>query len=111
MIDEVLKDIREAEAKAEQIAQDAYAEGKQIVLQAELDAQKQKKATLLECKDDQRNALAAAEKRANIKREEILKKGQKVADKLIEDKNSDIEEQADKLVEVLIAKYCGTQEN
>lgn len=43
MIDEVLKDIREAEAKAEQIAQDAYAEGKQIVLQAELDAQKQKK--------------------------------------------------------------------
>ena len=47
MIDEVLKDIREAEAKAEQIAQDAYAEGKQIVLQAELDAQKQKKATLL----------------------------------------------------------------
>lgn len=109
MIDDVLKDIREAEAEAEQIQQDAYAEGKQIILQAELDAQKQKKATLSECKDDQRAALASAEKRANVKREEILKKGQKAAQKLIEDKNSDIEEQADKLVEVLIAKYVCEQ--
>lgn len=110
MIDDVLKDIREAEAKAEQMQQDAYADGKQIILQAELDAQKQKKATLRECKDDQKNAIAAAQQRADVKRGEILKKGQIGADKLIEDKNSDIEEQANKLVEVLLAKYCGEKQ-
>lgn len=111
MIDDVLKDIREAESKADEMQQEAFDKGKQIVLQAERDAQKQKKATLSECKDDQRKALAAAESRAEDKRNEILEKGQKAAEQLIEDKNSEISEQADRLVEILLAKYCDEKEN
>ena len=46
MIDDVLKEIREAEAQADEIVSEAQNKAKQIVQQAEIDAEKQKKATI-----------------------------------------------------------------
>lgn len=105
MIEEVLVEIREAEEKADAMVKDANAEGKQIVLQAEADADKQKKLTVSGCKDDTKKALQKAEKQAADKRDAILKKGQEQANRLIEDKHAEIESQSDKIVEMLIAKY------
>lgn len=61
MIDDVLKEIREAEAQADEIVSEAQNKAKQIVQQAEIDAEKQKKATVLQCRDDRRVALDKAE--------------------------------------------------
>jgi V/A-type H+-transporting ATPase subunit G/H len=105
MIEEVLVEIREAEEKADAMVKDANAEGKQIVLQAEADADKQKKLTVSGCKDDTKKALQKAEKQAADKRDAILKKGQEQANSLIEDKHAEIESQSDKIVEMLLAKY------
>lgn len=105
MIEEVLVEIREAEEKADAMVKDANAEGKQIVLQAEADAEKQKKLTVSGCKEDTRKAVQKAEKQAADKREAILKKGQEEANRLIEDKHAEIESQSDKIVEMLLAKY------
>lgn len=105
MIEEVLVEIREAEEKADAMVKDANAEGKQIVLQAEADADKQKKLMVSGCKDDTKKALQKAEKQAADKRDAILKKGQEQANRLIEDKHAEIESQSDKIVEMLLAKY------
>ena len=105
MVEEVLTEIRKAEEKVDAMLKDANAQGKQIVLQAEADAEKQKKLTVSGCKDDQRKAVQKAEKQAADKRESILKKGQDEADRLIDDKHAEIEAQSDKIVEMLLAKY------
>ena len=105
MIEEVLKDIRVAEEKAENMIKDANAAGKQIVLQAEADAEKQRKLTVSGCKEDQRSTIAKAEKQAADKRAAILKKGQADADQLIDDKHAEIEEKSDQIVESILLKY------
>ena len=105
MVEEVLIEIRKAEEKVDAMLKDANAQGKQIVLQAEADAEKQKKLTVSGCKDDQRKAVQKAEKQAADKRESILKKGQDEANRLIDDKHAEIEAQSDKIVEMLLAKY------
>ena len=105
MVEEVLNEIRQAEEKADAMIKDANAEGKQIVLQAEADADKQKKLTVTGCKDDARKAVQKAEEQARVKREQILKKGQEAADRLIDDKHAEIEAQSDKIVEMVLAKY------
>ena len=105
MIEEVLKDIRVAEEKADDMIKQANADGKQIVLQAEADAEKQKKLTVLGCKEDQRNAVQKAEGQAAEKRAAILKKGQAEAERLIDDKHAEIEAKSDALVEAILLKY------
>lgn len=105
MVEEILVEIRKAEDKVEGMLKDANAEGKQIVLRAEADAEKQKKITVTECKDDQRKAVQRAEKQAEEKRAAILKKGQEAADRMVDDKHAEIEAQSDKIVEMIIAKY------
>lgn len=106
MIDEVLNEIRQAEARADEIQKEAYQQGKDIVLNAEIEAERQRKMTLSECKADQKSAVAQAEAKAKEEREVILKKGAKAAEKLIEDNNSLIEECANKVLAMLIDKYC-----
>ena len=73
MIDDVLKDIREAEDKADEIIRLANQKGKEIVAKAETDAQAQKRATLKECKDDRKKALELANEQARKKREAALR--------------------------------------
>ncbi len=46
MIDTVLKEVREAEEKAELMQKQAYQRGKDIVLKAEAEAEAQKKSTV-----------------------------------------------------------------
>ena len=110
MIDDILKDIREAEDKADEIIRLANQKGKEIVAKAETDAQAQKRATLKESKDDRKKALDIANEQARKKREDILKKGQAAADAIVEEKKQAANEQADALVEQLLAKYCSKSE-
>lgn len=110
MIDDILKDIREAEDKADEIIRLANQKGKEIVAKAETDAQAQKRATLKECKDDRKKALDLANEQARKKREDILKKGQAAADAIVEEKKQAANEQADALTQQLLAKYCSKSE-
>ncbi|MCQ2408999.1 MAG: hypothetical protein MJ068_00485 [Clostridia bacterium] len=105
MIDEIISEIRAAEEKADQMQKDAYQEGKDIVLQAELEAESIKKNTVLECKEAQKAAAAAAEAKAASKRNDILKKGEQAAKQLIDDKSSAVEQQADSIVQLILDKY------
>ena len=107
-IEEVINDIREAEARADDIVRESYQQGKDIVLSAEAEADRQKKDTLESCKQDRRLALQRADEEAAKKREVILKKGEKAAGDLIAAKKDQIEEQADRLVEILLEKYIKT---
>lgn len=110
MIDDVLKEIREAEAQADEIVQEAQKKAKQIVQEAEIDAEKQKKATVLQCRDDRRVALDKAEANAQKKRAEILQKGQKSADELAMNHNLAASEKASEFSGALVAKYCGKKD-
>lgn len=106
MIDDILKDIRDAEDKADEIIRDANQKGKDIVAKAESDAGAQKRATLKECKEDRKTATDKATSNALLKREEILKKGKAAADDVVEQKKADVEKASDELVEELLGKYC-----
>lgn len=106
MIDDILKDIRDAEDKADEIIRDANQKGKDIVAKAESDAGAQKRATLKECKEDRKTATDKATSNAFLKREEILKKGKAAADDVVEQKKADVEKASDELVKELLGKYC-----
>ena len=105
MIDDVLKDVREAEEKAEQMQKHAYQRGKDVVLKAEAEAEAQKRATVSECKVDRAKILQSTRERAAEKTQTILKRGAENADYFIEEKKSAVEECADKVVEILLSKY------
>lgn len=106
MIDDILKDIRDAEDKADEIIRDANQKGKDIVAKSESDAGAQKRATLKECKEDRKTATDKATSNALLKREEILKKGKAAADDVVEQKKADVEKASDELVKELLGKYC-----
>lgn len=106
MIDDILKDIRDAEDKADEIIRDANQKGKDIVAKAESDAGAQKRAMLKECKEDRKTATDKATSNALLKREEILKKGKAAADDVVEQKKADVEKASDELVKELLGKYC-----
>ena len=105
MIDSVLKDVREAENKAEAMQKEAYQHGKEIVLNAEKEADAQKKSTVHECKEDRARAVENARKVAAERTREILADGAKAAAALADEKNSAIEDCADKIVAALCEKY------
>ncbi len=105
MIETAIKEIREAELRAEQMQKDAYRQGKQIVLDAESDAEKQKKLTMQECKEQRKTALDEARRVADEKYAQILAKGEEDASKLIEEKQSAADGAAEGVVAALLAKY------
>lgn len=105
MIDTVLKEVREAEEKAELMQKQAYQRGKDIVLKAEAEAEAQKKSTVKECKEERISVLAEARKRAAERAQSILDKGAEDANFLADEKNSAVEDSADKVVEILLKKY------
>lgn len=105
MIEEVLKEIKEAEANAEEARKEAIARGKQIVLDAEAEAERQKKLTAEQCKADMKAAVAAAEEQAAVRRAAILEEGEKSAAALAASKKKQIEKAADELLAAFVKKY------
>ncbi|MEG2540201.1 MAG: hypothetical protein RSB59_00265 [Clostridia bacterium] len=105
MIDEVLKDIKDAEEKADLLQKEAYAKGEKIVLAAEFEAEKQKKSMVHDCKADFRLAAVNAEKKTALVRATILSDGEKAADLLISQKADEIEKSADKILKAFVGKY------
>ncbi len=105
MIDTVLKEIREAEAEADKLQKDAYAKGRELVLNAEAEAERQKKITVLECKEDRKKAALEARRRADEKAQIVLKKGAENAIRLIDQKNSAVEDAANKVMGILFERY------
>ena len=105
MIDEVLKEIKDCEEKADQLQKQAFLDGKKIVLDAENEAERQKKTTAAECKQDIKAAQQEAEKKALKRRAEILAEGEKKAQQLIDDKHAEIHTVSDKIVDMMLEKY------
>ena len=105
MIDSVLKDICEAEELADRMIKDSYQKGKDIVLGAEAEADRQKKETVTSCKEDMKKALRDAQQLAGERRAAILKKGAEAAEELAEQKNSRIEEAAEQVLDAILKKY------
>ncbi len=105
MIDEILKEIKECEEQAEQLQKEAYIQGKDIVLRAETEAERQKKATIAECKADLKEAQIKAEKKALERRTKILADGERDAAILVESKKAVIDAVSDKIVKMMIEKY------
>lgn len=106
MIESVLKDVREAESRAEQLQKDAYQRGKEIVLKAEAEAEAQKKATVKECKADRQRELADARAAADDKAQSIIRRGAEEAEAFEEARNSSVEDFADRIVAMLFEKYA-----
>lgn len=108
MIEEVISEIKIAEAESESKLKDAYAEGKQIVLDAELKAEEQKKSTALACKADLRAAVAEAEKRADKEHGRLAADGEKAANDFAAKKDKEIDGKAEEILNLLLKKYgCG----
>ncbi len=105
MIEEVLKDIRDAEQKADEIKKAAEAQSKTIVLEAEIEAEAQKKATVFECRADIKKAVAEAEKKAAERRASIIAEGEKAAADFTKEKQSEVVSKSDEILELLIKKY------
>lgn len=109
MIDSVLKDVRDAEEKAEIMQKQAYQHGKEIVLKAEAEAEAQKKSAVKECKEERAHILQEARKRAEERTQAILADGEKRAEEMAGEKNSAVEDCADRVVDILIQKYIPTE--
>ena len=109
MIDSVLKDVREAEQKAERLQKDAYQRGKDIVLKAEADAEAKKKATERECKEERKAALANARNASLDRAQVIFKKGTQKAADLTAKKTPAAEDAANKVVAMLLDKYIAQE--
>lgn len=108
MIDSVLKDVRDAEEKAEIMQKQAYQHGKEIVLKAEAEAEAQKKSAVKECKEERAHILQEARRRAEERTQAILADGGKRAEEMAGEKNSAVEDCADRVVDILIQKYIPT---
>ena len=106
MIETAIKEIKEAELKAEQMQKDAYQRGKEIVLEAEAEAERQKKQTAQACKADRENALNEARRKANEKSQAIIKDGEAQAQALVDEKKAVADAAASRIVDMLLAKYC-----
>lgn len=104
-LDAVILEIRAAEEQAEAIARDSYIAGKNIVLNAEAEADRQRKDAVEQCKQSRREALDAAGQRADKRRAAILAKGEAAAKKSIEEHRADVSAKADALVDVVLKKY------
>lgn len=111
MIEAAIKEIRDAEFTAEQMQKEAYQKGKQLVLDAEAEADKQKRMTMQECKEQRKAAYAEARKTAEERTQAILNKGEEDADALIEQTKPAVLDAANKVVAALIAKYDGDKKN
>ena len=105
MLENVLRDIHEAESKAEAMQKEAYQKGKEIVLNAEAEAEAQKKSTVQECKADRAKALRDSHRLAAERTQVILKNGENEANAFADSKNSAIEDCANEIVAILFEKY------
>lgn len=106
MIEEVLRDITAAEAQAEAMQQDAFQTGKDIVLNAEIEAERQKKATINECRGDMRRAVQSAEALAEANRAKVLELGKVDAAQLAKRKEKDVDVISDRILKEILDKYC-----
>lgn len=105
MIEEVLKDIAEAEERAEEIRRDAVVRCKEKVFAAESAAEALKNDTAAECKAAYKAAIAAAEERAAAERAAIIADGEKRAAELAAEKKGEVAKTADEVLAVFVAKY------
>lgn len=106
MIDEIIKEIKEIEAKSDDMQKEAYQKAKEIVLKAEQEAEDLKKQTVKDCKESQKQAISKAEIDASKARDTILKKGKNDALILQEEKSKLANEKVEGIVQILIDKYC-----
>ena len=105
MIEEILKEIADAEVLAEEKRKDAFQKGKGIVLEAEARADRMKREAVEQCKADGKAAIAAAEEQARARRAAILAEGEEAAAALVASKKEQTEKAADEILAAFVGKY------
>lgn len=104
MIEEILREIADAEALAEEKRKDAFQKGKGIVLAAEARADRMKREAVEQCKADGKAAIAAAEEQARARRAVVLAEGEEAA-ALVASKKEQAEQAAEEILAAFVGKY------
>lgn len=105
MIDDVIKDVRSGEEKAESMIEEARQRGKDIVLAAQADADKRRADAKLAAKQLRQQYQLETAQRAAERREALMRRGELAAKELTDSKNSAVEEAADAVVQALAQSY------
>ncbi len=105
MIEAIISEVKEAEDKASEIILNANQKSKQMVLDAEINADLERKKVVAEVKEDFRKVVQKAEDKAQIEREKILADGKKNATEFYEEKKQLVNELANGLVDELLKKF------
>ena len=105
MIEEVIKEINEAEVKAQEIIKEANIKDKEMIIEAEAKAAEQRKYSVKSTKQDIKATEQAASKKAELEREKVLQKGREEAASLIKEKEKDVDKMANEVLSLLIEKY------
>lgn len=105
MAENLADEIRNQEALAKKTVTDAKAEAGKVVASANAEAEQLIKSTKQQCHRQWRESVAAAEKEAEGKAEDLLAKGKVQAKEFYEGRKSSVSGVADVLVEEVMATY------
>lgn len=105
LAENLAQEIREQEALAKRIIADAKVESAKILSVAQAEAEQSIKSTKQQCHRQWRESIANAEKEAEAKAKDILKKGQEEAGLFYQRKRESVSEVANWLVGEVTATY------
>lgn len=105
MAENLAQEIRDQEALAKNIVSDAKAEGAKLVAAARTDAEQSVKSTKQQCHRQWRERVAAAEKEAEVKAQELTAKGEAEAKSFYDGRKKKTGAVAEWLVSEVMAAY------
>lgn len=105
MLEQIISEIKEAEAKADEMIGSALDEAKAIYLSAESEAEKIRKDAVARVKEERKKVVEFAEKEANDEYAAILSLGKKKSEELIASVSSDAA--VDFIKKKVLERYVG----
>lgn len=105
LAENMAQEIRDFEEAAKKIVADAKAEAGKMLAAAQVDSEQAVKKTKQECHRQWRESIAAAEKEAEDKAVELLRKGKEEADAFYEKEKASVKAAADWLVKEVMTTY------
>lgn len=109
MAENLAREIRDQEDLAKNIIAEAKAEAAKMIASAQAEAEQTVKNTKQQCHRQWRESVASAEKEAEVKAEEIIKKGETEAKNFYDSKKSSADDVASWLVREVVAAYGSCQ--
>lgn len=105
MIEKVISEVKSAEEKSSEMISKANILAKQQVVEAEIAADNKRKSTVKELKAQTKNLILETEKIAKKNRDKILKEGEDKADKLYDEKLEKVDCLSKEIVENFLSKF------